>query len=227
MYSCTPIITDARTSARTPGPKLTSGSSRGERTVLLRILVITAHPHYAGTNCAGTLFNHVSRGDEVYVISLTAGDLMTDRVTRAELAKINQADMEASADILGFKETRILGFQDGEVRKRARGQDRAESRHPRAEAGHGLHPLVPEQHDSRLQVHGRGRRRRDVLRTTRLGTVDRGAAVALDEPRLRFRRASAHVRLRAQRLRRHHGRCRDEDEVHRLFRDSLRVELRR
>jgi LmbE family N-acetylglucosaminyl deacetylase len=81
----------------------------------LRILVITAHPHYAGTNCAGTLFNHASRGDEVYVVSLTAGDLMTDRVTRAELAKINQADMEASADILGFKETRILGFQDGEV----------------------------------------------------------------------------------------------------------------
>jgi N-acetylglucosamine malate deacetylase 1 len=81
----------------------------------LRILVITAHPHYAGTNCAGTLYNHTSRGDEVYVVSLSSGDLMTDRVTRAELAKINQADMEASAAILGIKETRILGFQDGEI----------------------------------------------------------------------------------------------------------------
>jgi LmbE family N-acetylglucosaminyl deacetylase len=81
----------------------------------VRILVITAHPHYAGTNCAGTLYNHTSRGDEVYVVSLSSGDLMTDRVTRAELAKINQADMEASAEILGFKETRILGFQDGEI----------------------------------------------------------------------------------------------------------------
>jgi N-acetylglucosamine malate deacetylase 1 len=81
----------------------------------MRLLVITAHPHYAGTNLAGTLYNHTQRGDEVYVVSLTAGDLMTNRVTRAELAKINQRDMEASAAILGFKETRILGFQDGEV----------------------------------------------------------------------------------------------------------------
>jgi LmbE family N-acetylglucosaminyl deacetylase len=81
----------------------------------MRLLVITAHPHYAGTNCAGTLYKHTARGDEVYLVSLSSGDLMTDRVTRTELAKINQADMEKSAELLGIKETRILGFQDGEI----------------------------------------------------------------------------------------------------------------
>lgn len=81
----------------------------------MRVLTITAHPHYAGSNIAGTLYKHVQRGDDVYVVSLTAGDLMTDRVTRAELARINQRDMETSAALLGFKETRILGFQDGEI----------------------------------------------------------------------------------------------------------------
>ena len=81
----------------------------------MRVLTITAHPHYAGSNIAGTLYKHVQRGDDVYVVSLTAGDLMTDRVTRAELARINQRDMEASAALLGIKETRILGFQDGEI----------------------------------------------------------------------------------------------------------------
>lgn len=81
----------------------------------MRLLTILAHPHYAGCNIAGTLYKHVQRGDEVYVVSLTAGDLMTNRVSRAELAKINQRDMEASAAILGIKETRILGYQDGEV----------------------------------------------------------------------------------------------------------------
>ena len=81
----------------------------------MRLLALITHPHYAGINIAGTLYNHAQRGDEVYVVSLTKGDLMTNRVTSAELAKINQRDMETSAEILGFKETRILGFQDGEV----------------------------------------------------------------------------------------------------------------
>jgi LmbE family N-acetylglucosaminyl deacetylase len=81
----------------------------------MRLVVITAHPHYAGTVCAGTLYNHTQRGDEVIVVSLTAGDLMTDRVSRAELARINREDMEASAAILGFAGVRVLDFQDGEV----------------------------------------------------------------------------------------------------------------
>jgi LmbE family N-acetylglucosaminyl deacetylase len=81
----------------------------------VKLLVITAHPHYAGTTCAGTLYKHAQRGDDVSVVSLTSGDLMTDRVSRAELAKINVRDMEASAALLGIRETRVLNWQDGEI----------------------------------------------------------------------------------------------------------------
>lgn len=81
----------------------------------MKLLTITAHPHYAGMNIAGTLYKHAQRGDEIHVVSLTAGDLMTNRVTRAELARINKRDLESAASLLGFKEVRVLGFQDGEV----------------------------------------------------------------------------------------------------------------
>jgi LmbE family N-acetylglucosaminyl deacetylase len=81
----------------------------------MRLLFITAHPHYAGTYCAGTVLNHTQRGDEVYVVSLTAGELMTNRVSPKELAGINCRDMEASAAILGIKEARILGFPDAGI----------------------------------------------------------------------------------------------------------------
>jgi LmbE family N-acetylglucosaminyl deacetylase len=81
----------------------------------MRVMAITAHPHYSGANIAGTLYKHAQRGDEVFVVSMTAGDLMTTLVTKEELAKINKRDMENAAAILGIKEFRILGYQDGEV----------------------------------------------------------------------------------------------------------------
>lgn len=81
----------------------------------MRVLVITAHPHYAGTFCAGTIYNHTQPGDDVFVASLTDGDLMTNMVSREELAEINKRDMREAAKVLGVKEVRFLGFQDGEV----------------------------------------------------------------------------------------------------------------
>jgi LmbE family N-acetylglucosaminyl deacetylase len=81
----------------------------------MRILVMTSHPHYAGTYCAGTLYNHAQRGDAVYVVSLTAGELMTNRVSPQELAQINERDMQEAASVLGIKDARILGFPDAEI----------------------------------------------------------------------------------------------------------------
>lgn len=81
----------------------------------MKLLLITAHPHYAGTNCAGMIYNHTQRGDEVYVVSLTAGELMTNRVTPEELAKINKKDMEESAALIGIKDARILGYPDATI----------------------------------------------------------------------------------------------------------------
>ena len=82
----------------------------------MRILVVTAHPHYAGTYTPGTILNHVNRGDEVYVVSLTHGELMTDRFTPQELKKINIKEAEASAQILGVTDPRILDFPDAGLR---------------------------------------------------------------------------------------------------------------
>jgi LmbE family N-acetylglucosaminyl deacetylase len=81
----------------------------------MRILFVSAHPQFAGTVCAGTLYKHAQRGDEVYVLSVTAGDLLTDRMPKAEVAKMNKKDMQDAAAILGIKDVRVLGFQDGEV----------------------------------------------------------------------------------------------------------------
>jgi LmbE family N-acetylglucosaminyl deacetylase len=82
----------------------------------MRILVVTAHPHYAGTYTAGTILNHVSRGDEVTVVSLTHGELMTNRFTPQELKKINIQEAEAAAKVLGVKDLRILDFPDAGLR---------------------------------------------------------------------------------------------------------------
>jgi LmbE family N-acetylglucosaminyl deacetylase len=81
----------------------------------VRILFVSAHPQFAGTVCSGTLYKHARRGDEVYVLSVTAGDLLTNRMPKAEVAKMNEKDMQDAATILGIKDVRILGFQDGEV----------------------------------------------------------------------------------------------------------------
>ncbi|HHW47581.1 MAG TPA: PIG-L family deacetylase [Clostridiaceae bacterium] len=78
----------------------------------MKILAVIAHPHYAGIQIAGTIINHVKNGDDVYVVSLTSGDLMTDRVPQKELAEINKKDAEESAKLLGIKELRILDFKD-------------------------------------------------------------------------------------------------------------------
>ena len=78
----------------------------------MKILIVTAHPHYAAQYCAGTIVNHSLRGDEVYVLSLTAGELMTDAFTQEELKRINKADMNKAGGILGVKEITILDFPD-------------------------------------------------------------------------------------------------------------------
>lgn len=55
----------------------------------MRIMVITAHPHSFALYCGGTIPKHSCRGDEVFVMSLSSGEAMTDRVSRAGLARIN------------------------------------------------------------------------------------------------------------------------------------------
>jgi len=81
----------------------------------MRLLLVSAHPQFAGTVCAGTIYKHAKRGDDIYVVSVTAGDLLTNRMPKAEVARMNERDMREAADILGIKDVRVLTFQDGEV----------------------------------------------------------------------------------------------------------------
>jgi N-acetylglucosamine malate deacetylase 1 len=81
----------------------------------MRLLIFTAHPHYPGTYCAGTILNHKARGDEVFVVSITAGELVTNRFTPEELKVLNKEEAEKSAAVLGIDEFRILDFPDANI----------------------------------------------------------------------------------------------------------------
>lgn len=56
------------------------------------------------------------RGPEVYLISLTKGDLGSHKIrSRRKIAKIRKKEFEKSSQILGAKANFILGISDGEV----------------------------------------------------------------------------------------------------------------
>jgi N-acetylglucosamine malate deacetylase 1 len=81
----------------------------------MKILAITAHPTYAICQCGGTLINHVKRGDEVTIASLTAGENMTNLHSPAEMAALNHKELAAAGKVIGVKETRILTISDTEI----------------------------------------------------------------------------------------------------------------
>lgn len=81
----------------------------------MKILAITAHPTYAVCQCGGTLINHVKRGDEVTIASLTAGENMTNMFSPAVMAALNHKELAAAGKVLGVKETRILSIPDTEI----------------------------------------------------------------------------------------------------------------
>jgi N-acetylglucosamine malate deacetylase 1 len=78
----------------------------------MRILVIGAHPQYAGMFLSGTIHNHVQRGDEVYVVALSDAEGLTNLVPMDKVAEANRNEMLTAAEILGIKEVRFLGLPD-------------------------------------------------------------------------------------------------------------------
>jgi len=78
-------------------------------------MVVTAHPHYFALYCGGTILKHSRRGDEVFVVSLSSGEAMTDQVTQAELARINIRERDEAGALLGVKAFRILDFEDSKI----------------------------------------------------------------------------------------------------------------
>ncbi len=81
----------------------------------MKILFIVAHPHYPACYMAGTVANHVSKGDEVYVVSMTKGEKVTDVYPEQKVADINVKEMEDAAKLMGIKEVRYMGEEDTSI----------------------------------------------------------------------------------------------------------------
>lgn len=86
-------------------------------TVPDRALAIYAHPDDADVSCGGTLSLWAAEGCEVAVVICAAGDKgSSDPGTEpGELVARRQAEVRASAAILGYGELRFLGHPDGEL----------------------------------------------------------------------------------------------------------------
>ena len=78
----------------------------------MKVLIVTAHPHYAACYLGGTVANHVEKGDEVYVVSITKGEKVTNLYSEKEVMEINVKEMAAAAKVLGIKEVNYLDVED-------------------------------------------------------------------------------------------------------------------
>jgi len=83
-----------------------------EGEIPVRILAISAHPDDVELLCAGTLAHYATQGAEVTVAVLTNGELGSRTLSRAETARVRQAEAERAARVLGAN-LLWLGQQDG------------------------------------------------------------------------------------------------------------------
>jgi LmbE family N-acetylglucosaminyl deacetylase len=82
-----------------------------------RILVITAHPDDVDFGSAGTIAAWTSAGIGVTYCIATDGDAggSDASVSRADMAKLRQAEQTAAAAEVGVHDLRFLGYSDGRV----------------------------------------------------------------------------------------------------------------
>ena len=78
----------------------------------MNVLVIEAHPQYAGMFIAGTLYKHVQHGDHVTVVALSDAEGLTNLKPLNEIGKTNKQEMLAAAEVLGLKDVRFWGYPD-------------------------------------------------------------------------------------------------------------------
>jgi len=92
--------------------------------VKVRILSVIAHPDYAVLNIGGTLIRHAEAGDDLFVVSVSPGELGIGSVlyparSRPELVRLRTAELQAAAKILGVREARVLDFEDTAIENTA------------------------------------------------------------------------------------------------------------
>ena len=87
--------------------------SDGEK---MKVLVVGAHPSDPFANMGGTVANHVNRGDDVTLLTLTYGvEVHTEYLVgkpEAEIKKTVRAKSEEAAEIVGVSDYRFLDFGD-------------------------------------------------------------------------------------------------------------------
>lgn len=81
----------------------------------LNVLAIFAHPDDLSFFCSGTLAKWVEEGNKVYALCCTSGDVGTLRpdLSKEQVAKMREKELRAANEILGVKETIMLGYPDG------------------------------------------------------------------------------------------------------------------
>jgi LmbE family N-acetylglucosaminyl deacetylase len=73
--------------------------------VLINVLAVGAHPDDVEAGCAGTLALHTSKGDRVYLLVLTRGEVSGDPQVKENACK-------KSAELLGATDLFFGGFKD-------------------------------------------------------------------------------------------------------------------
>jgi LmbE family N-acetylglucosaminyl deacetylase len=76
--------------------------------LLKKVLAVGAHPDDMELGCAGTLALHTLRGDNVYLLVLTAGEASGD-------AEVRERECKESARILGASDLFLGGLPDTKV----------------------------------------------------------------------------------------------------------------
>jgi len=81
----------------------------------LNVLAIFAHPDDLSFFCSGTLAKWVEEGNNVYALCCTSGDVGTLRLdlSKEQVAKMREKELRAANEILGVKQTIMLGYPDG------------------------------------------------------------------------------------------------------------------
>jgi len=81
----------------------------------MRLVVMTTFPAAGPLFVGGTLAKHAQNGDDCYLVSLSAGEAMTNIVPEEQLIKDNTRNLKEAARVLGIREARVLDFKDTDI----------------------------------------------------------------------------------------------------------------
>ncbi len=100
------------------------------------LLAVLAHPDDETVGMGGTLALHARRGDDVYLICATRGEVGTvdpEHVGKfSSIAELREAELRCAAEHLGLKEVFFLGYRDSGM------PGSEENKHPDAQVAHSV-----------------------------------------------------------------------------------------